>query len=220
MYKLDLEPLSPKLRKNMEAHVDYLKKSKEHADTLRDIVEQARAQQPLDSALDCACKFTTSIQVLLVYVIQIVLWYLDSGCSKHMTGQRSQLINFVSKFKGTVRFGNDHGFKHIREAFEKDVKTLKEFFHMSEQGLTNEITDTREVFNQMATEVDKYPVERKYFKIEKKELFIENDRLFEHIICQDVMCIAMHADLDNKCVVPTDDDNLAYAEMKQSFIDE
>nr|GEV85750.1 PSII 47 kDa protein, chloroplastic [Tanacetum cinerariifolium] len=25
-----------------------------------------------------------------------------------MTGQRSQLINFVSKFMGTVRFGNDH----------------------------------------------------------------------------------------------------------------
>ncbi|GKB69095.1 retrovirus-related pol polyprotein from transposon TNT 1-94 [Tanacetum coccineum] len=40
-------------------------------------------------------------------VIQIVLWYLDSGCSKHMTGQRSQLINFVSKFLGTVRFRND-----------------------------------------------------------------------------------------------------------------
>ncbi|GJV38997.1 retrovirus-related pol polyprotein from transposon TNT 1-94 [Tanacetum coccineum] len=40
-------------------------------------------------------------------VVQIVLWYLDSGCSKHMTGNRSQLMNFVSKFLGTVRFGND-----------------------------------------------------------------------------------------------------------------
>nr|GEX39318.1 integrase, catalytic region, zinc finger, CCHC-type, peptidase aspartic, catalytic [Tanacetum cinerariifolium] len=38
----------------------------------------------------------------------IVLWYLDSGCSKHMTGNRSQLMNFVSKFLGTVRFKNDH----------------------------------------------------------------------------------------------------------------
>nr|GEZ57297.1 integrase, catalytic region, zinc finger, CCHC-type, peptidase aspartic, catalytic [Tanacetum cinerariifolium] len=41
-------------------------------------------------------------------VVQIVLWYLDSGCSKHMTGDRSQLINFVYKFLGTVKFGNDH----------------------------------------------------------------------------------------------------------------
>ncbi|GJU84450.1 retrovirus-related pol polyprotein from transposon TNT 1-94 [Tanacetum coccineum] len=43
-----------------------------------------------------------------VNLVQIILWYLDSGCSKHMTGNHSQLINFVSKFLGTVRFGNDH----------------------------------------------------------------------------------------------------------------
>ncbi|GJZ99103.1 hypothetical protein Tco_0671654 [Tanacetum coccineum] len=41
-------------------------------------------------------------------VVQIILWYLESGCSKHMTGNRSQLINFISKFLGTVKFGNDH----------------------------------------------------------------------------------------------------------------
>ncbi|GJV70124.1 retrovirus-related pol polyprotein from transposon TNT 1-94 [Tanacetum coccineum] len=40
-------------------------------------------------------------------VIQIVLWYLDSGCSKHMTGNHSQLMNIVTKFVGTVRFIND-----------------------------------------------------------------------------------------------------------------
>ncbi|GJX03262.1 hypothetical protein Tco_0189178 [Tanacetum coccineum] len=40
-------------------------------------------------------------------VVQIVLWYLDSRCSKHMTGNHSQLMNFVSKFLGTVRFRND-----------------------------------------------------------------------------------------------------------------
>ncbi|GKD42222.1 retrovirus-related pol polyprotein from transposon TNT 1-94 [Tanacetum coccineum] len=41
-------------------------------------------------------------------VVQIVLWYLDSGCSKHMTGDRSRLKNFMKKFIGTVKFGNDH----------------------------------------------------------------------------------------------------------------
>ncbi|GJV47621.1 retrovirus-related pol polyprotein from transposon TNT 1-94 [Tanacetum coccineum] len=40
-------------------------------------------------------------------VAQIVLWYLDSGCSKHMTRDCSQLTNFVHKFLGTVKFGND-----------------------------------------------------------------------------------------------------------------
>ncbi|GJU73184.1 retrovirus-related pol polyprotein from transposon TNT 1-94 [Tanacetum coccineum] len=43
-----------------------------------------------------------------IKVVQIVLWYLDSGCSKHMTRDRSRLKNFMKKFIGTVRFGNDH----------------------------------------------------------------------------------------------------------------
>ncbi|GJY72193.1 hypothetical protein Tco_0475896 [Tanacetum coccineum] len=37
---------------------------------------------------------------------------------------------------------------------------------------------------------------------------------------QNVICIAMHDDLDNKCVLPANDGNLAYAEMEQSYIDE
>ncbi|GJV21067.1 hypothetical protein Tco_1370087 [Tanacetum coccineum] len=41
-------------------------------------------------------------------VVQIVLWIVDSGCSKHMTGDRSLLENFVEKFIGTIGFGNDH----------------------------------------------------------------------------------------------------------------
>ncbi|GJX55863.1 hypothetical protein Tco_0285760 [Tanacetum coccineum] len=31
----------------------------------------------------------------------------DSGCTKHMTGNLSLLCNFVEKYLGTVRFGND-----------------------------------------------------------------------------------------------------------------
>nr|GEW04342.1 hypothetical protein [Tanacetum cinerariifolium] len=44
---------------------------------------------------------------VLLEVIQIVLRYLDSRCSKHMTENCSQLMNFVSKFLGTIRFIND-----------------------------------------------------------------------------------------------------------------
>nr|GEU82321.1 hypothetical protein [Tanacetum cinerariifolium] len=40
-------------------------------------------------------------------IVQICLWIIDSGCSKHMTGNRAQLTNFVEKFLGTVRFGNN-----------------------------------------------------------------------------------------------------------------
>nr|GEY30622.1 retrovirus-related Pol polyprotein from transposon TNT 1-94 [Tanacetum cinerariifolium] len=41
-------------------------------------------------------------------VIQICLWCVDSGCSKHMTGNLKLLINCIWKFMGTVRFENDH----------------------------------------------------------------------------------------------------------------
>nr|GEV64290.1 hypothetical protein [Tanacetum cinerariifolium] len=40
-------------------------------------------------------------------IVQICLWIIDSGCSKHMTGNRALLMNFVEKFLGTFRFGNN-----------------------------------------------------------------------------------------------------------------
>ncbi|GJS00191.1 retrovirus-related pol polyprotein from transposon TNT 1-94, partial [Tanacetum coccineum] len=261
MFKLDLEPLAPKVLKNNDAHLDYIKHSREHANTLWEIFKSARALSPLDSNLDSACKYVQRIQEVLVFVrdtcpcltrpseklvvvtqknkdkkvrfnepitssrntqkqvdshkqkdsnqpllhsigvigstgisgskptcntknnrisqssssnktnkvedqsrsvksrknkknrvaktecndyvmqsklnvnsksvcaicneflfdanhdkgvldyvhnvVQIVLWYLDYGCSKHMTRNRSQLTNFVNKFLGIVKFGND-----------------------------------------------------------------------------------------------------------------
>ncbi|GJZ15861.1 retrovirus-related pol polyprotein from transposon TNT 1-94, partial [Tanacetum coccineum] len=71
MFKLDLELLSPKLLNNRDAHIDYIKHSREHADTLQEIVEHARALKPLDSDLDSACKYVQRIQEVLVYVTAI-----------------------------------------------------------------------------------------------------------------------------------------------------
>ncbi|GJZ31449.1 monodehydroascorbate reductase, partial [Tanacetum coccineum] len=71
-----------------------MKKVEEH---LRTIKSSLKTTNRVDSSI--SSKRT---------VVQIVLWYLDSGCSKHMTGDRSRLRNFMKKFIGTVRFGNDH----------------------------------------------------------------------------------------------------------------
>ncbi|GKF56958.1 hypothetical protein Tco_0170495 [Tanacetum coccineum] len=40
MFKLDLDPLAPRLPKNRDAHIDYLKHTQEQADILQGIVEQ------------------------------------------------------------------------------------------------------------------------------------------------------------------------------------
>ncbi|GJU96166.1 integrase, catalytic region, zinc finger, CCHC-type containing protein [Tanacetum coccineum] len=40
-------------------------------------------------------------------LVEIILFIVDSGCSKHITGNLKLLTNFVEKFLGTVKFGND-----------------------------------------------------------------------------------------------------------------
>ncbi|GJT29835.1 integrase, catalytic region, zinc finger, CCHC-type containing protein [Tanacetum coccineum] len=54
------------------------------------------------------CRYSTHSDCFRMQVVHVILWYLDSGCSKHMTGNRSKLKNFVEKYTGPVRFGNDH----------------------------------------------------------------------------------------------------------------
>ncbi|GJW51245.1 hypothetical protein Tco_0092596 [Tanacetum coccineum] len=68
MFKLDLEPLSPKLLKSRDANINYIKHTQEHADILWEIVKYARALKPLDSNLDSACKYAIRIQEVLANV--------------------------------------------------------------------------------------------------------------------------------------------------------
>nr|GEZ44456.1 hypothetical protein [Tanacetum cinerariifolium] len=41
-----------------------------------------------------------------LYLVEIILFIVDFGCSKHMTGNLKLLTNFVEKFLGTVKFRN------------------------------------------------------------------------------------------------------------------
>nr|GEU44432.1 integrase, catalytic region, zinc finger, CCHC-type, peptidase aspartic, catalytic [Tanacetum cinerariifolium] len=43
----------------------------------------------------------------LLKIVQLILFIVDSGSTKHMTGNLKMLCNFVEKFLGTVCFGND-----------------------------------------------------------------------------------------------------------------
>nr|GFA51176.1 hypothetical protein [Tanacetum cinerariifolium] len=55
-------------------------------------------------------------------VVQIFLCYLDSGCSKHMTGDRPQLVNFVQKFLGTVKFGLGYNLFSVKQFCDSDLE--------------------------------------------------------------------------------------------------
>nr|GEY85583.1 retrovirus-related Pol polyprotein from transposon TNT 1-94 [Tanacetum cinerariifolium] len=55
-----------------------------------------------------------------VALVEIILFIVDFGCSKHMTGNLKILTNFVEKFLGTVKFRNDQiapilGFRDLND---------------------------------------------------------------------------------------------------------
>nr|GEW08037.1 hypothetical protein [Tanacetum cinerariifolium] len=100
------------------------------------------------------------------------------------------------------------GFEHTKECFVTEIipflKVLKDTFNVFDKTLLDEITEVV---------VDQYSVNKKFFEIEKKELKLENERLLEHIICQDVVNNVMHADVkfDKVLHVPNTflEDNIA-----------
>ncbi|GJQ98599.1 hypothetical protein Tco_0009738 [Tanacetum coccineum] len=98
------------------------------------------------------------------------------------------------------------------KAFEKDIKpfaqTLKEYFRLFEHDLNKELKEMKSVFTQMETKVANCSIYKKYFEIEKKELSLDNDRLLEHIICQDIMNTVMHANDHYDNVLPVNNNSL------------
>ncbi|GKC06978.1 hypothetical protein Tco_0998588 [Tanacetum coccineum] len=68
IYKLDRVILAPKVKNNREVHEYYLKHTIEQAAIFREVVEQAKSRNPLDSASYLACIYVKLIQELLGYV--------------------------------------------------------------------------------------------------------------------------------------------------------
>ncbi|GJT93733.1 retrovirus-related pol polyprotein from transposon TNT 1-94 [Tanacetum coccineum] len=123
-YAIDVEPIPPRNRNNREVHLDYLKHLKESVETFREIVEEAKVERPLDRSLAYAFLYTkhsqtpTKIEDLTFQTLHLRL-FSNAGRTdrplvfglrllKTYDGDRSQLRNFVKKFIGIVRFGNDH----------------------------------------------------------------------------------------------------------------
>nr|GEV95061.1 uncharacterized mitochondrial protein AtMg00810-like [Tanacetum cinerariifolium] len=68
MYKLNQVTLAPKDKNNQETHIYYLKHTMKQATILKEIVEQDKSLNPLDSASYSTCKYVKLIQELLGYV--------------------------------------------------------------------------------------------------------------------------------------------------------
>nr|GEY30751.1 hypothetical protein [Tanacetum cinerariifolium] len=70
-------------------------------------VEDQRRSVKLSTNKTSVTACYDSLNAKTLKLVEIVLFIVDSGCSKHMTRNLKLLINFVEKFLGTVKFGND-----------------------------------------------------------------------------------------------------------------
>ncbi|GJW48942.1 retrovirus-related pol polyprotein from transposon TNT 1-94 [Tanacetum coccineum] len=56
---------------------------------------------------------TIDIVSRITNIEQLILFIVDSGCTKHMTGNLTFLVNFCGEFLGTVCFGNDQLLQYL-----------------------------------------------------------------------------------------------------------
>nr|GEY70470.1 hypothetical protein [Tanacetum cinerariifolium] len=109
----------------------------------------------------------------------------DSDCDEVPTAQasfRANLLNFGIHFVPQQELSAD------------------QYFWLQTSHTNTDQSATLPVKIEAPRELTKYSVDKKFFEIEKKKLKLENKRLLEHIICQDVVNIVMHANvkLDNE----------------------
>ncbi|GJY34009.1 hypothetical protein Tco_0418478, partial [Tanacetum coccineum] len=96
MYKLHPVTLAPKDKNNRETHIYYHKHTMEQAAILREIVEQAKSLNPLDSTSYSDCKYVKLIQELLGYV-------RDTFPDIHKPSEKLVAVTPINK-KKIVRF--------------------------------------------------------------------------------------------------------------------
>nr|GEU87993.1 hypothetical protein [Tanacetum cinerariifolium] len=110
LLKIDFAPLAPKLRNNRTAHTDYLRHTQEETATLREIVKSERLLNPLNTSLDYACKYTKSIQELLIILKQTCHCINDIG--------PKLMVVTLKKNNNKIRFTD-----HILSSGNTPVKT-------------------------------------------------------------------------------------------------
>ncbi|GKB61263.1 hypothetical protein Tco_0917449 [Tanacetum coccineum] len=89
------------------------------------------------------------------------------------------------------------GFEHTKAVFNNEIipflKSLKDIFNVFDKDLLNEITEVQTVFDQMEASVQQFSVDKKCLEIAKKEILLENDRLLQKIMSQDVLITVMNS---------------------------
>nr|GEW04698.1 integrase, catalytic region, zinc finger, CCHC-type, peptidase aspartic, catalytic [Tanacetum cinerariifolium] len=117
--KANLERIESLKSKGFELSENAISESENQSENDCQVVEKSVTKWRFQIAFDCNnarnalcnARMNAYVDVNDLFVFDDVSFrksqIIDSGCSKHMTGNRALLINFVKKFLGTVRFGNN-----------------------------------------------------------------------------------------------------------------
>ncbi|GKB50688.1 retrovirus-related pol polyprotein from transposon TNT 1-94 [Tanacetum coccineum] len=94
MYAIDVEPIPPRNRNNREVHLDYLKHLKESVESIREIVEEARIEKPLDNALNDVvkrrnCTLVEAAQTMLIFSKALMFLWAKAVSTACYTKNRS-----------------------------------------------------------------------------------------------------------------------------------
>nr|GEW32770.1 hypothetical protein [Tanacetum cinerariifolium] len=113
MYAINVKPIPLYLKNNREVHIDYLKHLKESVATLREIVEEAKVERPLDRSVASACLYTKHSQKLLEYVIGTCLKDFNKRDKKQATTplNRKKQVTFANQFETS----NTNTQKHVEQ---------------------------------------------------------------------------------------------------------
>ncbi|GJZ13277.1 hypothetical protein Tco_0548507 [Tanacetum coccineum] len=89
------------------------------------------------------------------------------------------------------------GFEHTKAIFNNEIipflKSLSDIFNVFYRDRLNGIMEVQTVFNQMDAAVQQFLVDKQCLEIAKKELVLENDRLLQQIMSQDVLLTVMNS---------------------------
>ncbi|GJR18917.1 retrovirus-related pol polyprotein from transposon TNT 1-94 [Tanacetum coccineum] len=131
-YAIDVELITPRNMNNREVHLDYLRHLKESVETLREIVEEAKVERPLDRKHTCYVRDTDGVELIKgsrgsnLYTISVEdmmkssLIYLLSKASKNKSWLWHRRLNHLNfgTINDLVRKDLVRGLPRLK--FEKD----------------------------------------------------------------------------------------------------
>ncbi|GKF83451.1 hypothetical protein Tco_0245107, partial [Tanacetum coccineum] len=89
------------------------------------------------------------------------------------------------------------GFEYTKTIFNNEIipflKSLTDIFNVFDKDLLNEITEVQTIFDQIKVDVQQSLVDKQCLEIAKKEILLENDRLLQKIISQDILLTVMNS---------------------------